>query len=310
MLKKTRRKILESKLNLMDLHIRLQRDILESLMTITDLLKNMQFNEAAGAIFKIYELGDVLEKQIRIHVTQEILPIFETEAKLSYSLEEVERKRDAVFKWLSEVKHLAKQLQNKLRAYKKDPEKIYHDFDRLHEKICCDLSLMDFVNTLRFLVSEFEIHQYDKSMDRLTSIFNNLKLHPIIKKSSKKLFRDGHYSSAILEGYKALINYVKEKSGKKTLPERDLMGNVFDVKYTREPLELTKEPILKLNELNSLEEIDEQKGFMHLFLGAVIGIRNPKAHAIIEQRDPFKTLEYLSLASLLAKRVDEAKIKR
>jgi hypothetical protein len=47
---------------------------------------------------------------------------------------------------------------------------------------------------------------------------------------------------------------------------------------------------------------------MYLFMGSVVGIRNPKAHRRIEQKDPFKTLEYLSLASLLAKRVDEAKL--
>jgi hypothetical protein len=54
--------------------------------------------------------------------------------------------------------------------------------------------------------------------------------------------------------------------------------------------------------------MDEQEGFMHLYMGAVIGIRNPKAHGMVEQRDPYKTLKYLSFASLLAKRVDEAKL--
>jgi hypothetical protein len=44
-----------------------------------------------------------------------------------------------------------------------------------------------------------------------------------------------------------------------------------------------------------------------LFIDSVMGIRNPKAHGLIKQEDPFKTLEYLSLASLLAKKVDEAK---
>jgi len=35
--------------------------------------------------------------------------------------------------------------------------------------------------------------------------------------------------------------------------------------------------------------------------------KNPKSHDLIEQRDPFRTLEYLAFASLLAKRVKEAK---
>jgi len=203
---------------------------------------------------------------------------------------------------------LTEQLRNKLAVPQKNLEEIANDFGEFSLKICDDYPLLDLVNTLTFLVSEFVLHLTHESTDRLTSIFNALELHPIIKKASKKLFRDGHYPQAILEAYKALINHVKEKSGKKTLPQRDLMGYTFDVLYETEPLKVTKEPVLKLNALKSLEEIDEQKGFMYLFLGAVIGVRNPKAHAIVEQKDPFKTLEYLSLASLLAKRVDEARL--
>ena len=36
-----------------------------------------------------------------------------------------------------------------------------------------------------------------------------------------------------------------------------------------------------------------------------MGIRNPKAHAEVQQKDPYRTLEYISLASLLAKRLEE-----
>jgi len=40
----------------------------------------------------------------------------------------------------------------------------------------------------------------------------------------------------------------------------------------------------------------------------MIGIRNPKAHDNIIQTDPYKTLEYLSFASLLAKKVEESEL--
>ena len=36
-----------------------------------------------------------------------------------------------------------------------------------------------------------------------------------------------------------------------------------------------------------------------------VGIRNPKAHENIQQSDPYKTLEYLAIASLLMKKIDE-----
>ena len=59
-------------------------------------------------------------------------------------------------------------------------------------------------------------------------------------------------------------------------------------------------PKIRLN-----SDPDEQEGFKLIFMGSMQGIRNPKAHHAIVQNDPYKTLEYLGLASLLLKRVDE-----
>ena len=52
---------------------------------------------------------------------------------------------------------------------------------------------------------------------------------------------------------------------------------------------------------------DEQAGFKFIYMGAARGIRNPKAHEMVQQTDPTRTLEYLALASLLARRIDESK---
>ena len=43
-------------------------------------------------------------------------------------------------------------------------------------------------------------------------------------------------------------------------------------------------------------------------MGAMVGIRNPKAHDNIIQADPYRMLEYLAFASLLMKRVEEGKV--
>jgi len=129
-------------------------------------------------------------------------------------------------------------------------------------------------------------------------VFDRLQLHPIIKEASEKLFKNEHYAEAIFEAYKALINYVKERSGMKELDGQDLMNKVFK----------KEQPIIQLNELSTREEINEQEGYRYLFIGAVQAIRNPLAHAKKEQKDPFEALEYLSFASLLAKKIDKAKI--
>lgn len=63
-------------------------------------------------------------------------------------------------------------------------------------------------------------------------------------------------------------------------------------------------PIIRLNSLETQTDKDQQEGFMHLFMGAMQGIRNPKAHENISQNDPYITLELLGLASLLIRAID------
>jgi uncharacterized protein (TIGR02391 family) len=65
-------------------------------------------------------------------------------------------------------------------------------------------------------------------------------------------------------------------------------------------------PILRFNDLQTQTDRDEQKGFMMLFSGAVSGLRNPRAHAII-QDNPERALEFIAFVSLLAKLLDNAK---
>lgn len=167
-------------------------------------------------------------------------------------------------------------------------------------------SIQAFASSLLFLQMEYMLFLSSKPNDKPSYIFDNMNFHPIVKNSSEKLFKDKHYAQAIFEACKALIQHVKDKSGIVAAKDRDMMGQVFGIQYTTNPLKVTKYPVLQLNSLRSLEEIDEQEGFMHIFLGVLVGVRNPKAHANAAQKDSYKTLEYLSLISLLAKRTDEA----
>lgn len=123
------------------------------------------------------------------------------------------------------------------------------------------------------------------------------KIHPRIRKECESLFRDGHYAESILKAYKVIAAMVKEKT---RIDEdgRALMSDVFS----------PKSPIIRLNKMGNQSEKDEQEGFMLLFMGAMVGIRNPKAHDLIDQRDPVRAFEYLVFASLLARRVDEGEL--
>jgi uncharacterized protein (TIGR02391 family) len=124
----------------------------------------------------------------------------------------------------------------------------------------------------------------------------NLSLHPRIASVCVDLFKDEHYSNAVFDASKALVNFVKEKSGKHDLDGAPLMRSVFS----------KNNPILAFNDLSDQSDQDEQEGMMHLFEGVILGIRNPRGHSFLDDH-PERALEYLSLISLLANRLEETR---
>jgi uncharacterized protein (TIGR02391 family) len=148
-----------------------------------------------------------------------------------------------------------------------------------------------------FSITQAKGKRREPTQSELGRVYDSIKLHPLIVEHSETLFKSGHYASAIFEAFKAVNNYVKQKSCKIEFDGKDLMAKVFN----------KNRPVLKLNDLATISDKDEQEGFMFLFMGAMEGIRNPKAHETVAQKDPYRTLEYLAFASLLAKRVDESK---
>jgi len=130
-----------------------------------------------------------------------------------------------------------------------------------------------------------------------TYLFDSMQFHPKVIEASRELFKDGHYRDAIFRAFIEVNNFVKLKTGLE-LDGKALMTQVFR----------KENPIIKLNRLKTQSEKDEQEGFMFLFMGSMVGIRNPKAHDNIVQKDPYRTLEYLGFASLLIRRVEEGQL--
>jgi uncharacterized protein (TIGR02391 family) len=126
--------------------------------------------------------------------------------------------------------------------------------------------------------------------------YEGLELHPDIERAAGRLFHDGHYANAVEDAVKALNALVRLDSGVDDKDGSSLMEHVFN----------PKNPILKFNSLADASDMDEQKGFMMMFSGAVAGLRNPRAHKIIKD-DPEKALEFIAFVSLLAKLADQAK---
>lgn len=132
-----------------------------------------------------------------------------------------------------------------------------------------------------------------------STYFDRLNLHPRIREVARDRFLDGYPWDAVFAAAKALMNYVKERSGRHDLDGAPLMTTVF----------YKNSPILAFNDLKDKTDEDEQLGMMHLFEGAALGIRNPGGHSFPEGPDQ-RAIEYISFLSLLAYRVQEAKVKK
>lgn len=139
--------------------------------------------------------------------------------------------------------------------------------------------------------------EHQETIESPLQLFDALQLHPRIIRASKSLFSSGHYAEAIFAAFKAVNNFTKKKTGQ-SLDGKDLMAKVFN----------ESKPIIKINKLKNRSERDEQEGFRFLFMGAMVGIRNPKAHDNTQQIDYHKALEYLAFASLLMRRATEGKL--
>lgn len=127
----------------------------------------------------------------------------------------------------------------------------------------------------------------------LKQVFDESLFHPLVNKVAGKLFEDGYYRNAILDTYISLVEAVKTKSGKYDLDGTSLMQTVFS----------PKNPILKVS-----ENFDEQQGFMWMFSGAVMAIRNSHAHKMIQPSTKQETIEWLGFASVLLKILDKAEL--
>jgi uncharacterized protein (TIGR02391 family) len=201
-----------------------------------------------------------------------------------------------------------------LREYVDSPESLQAVKSRLNTILLPDGVQVDWhPDNREYVVVELSAEQRAAAMEQLAgpgaqshmeaaqphtscALFDQLQLHPLIKQVSGALYRDGHHAQAILEAFKAVNNLVKNKARRPDLDGRDLMAHAFR----------KEAPILKLTPLATQSHLDEQEGFKFIFMGAMAGIRNPKAHDNVPQPDPHRTLEYLALASLLCRRVDES----
>lgn len=129
--------------------------------------------------------------------------------------------------------------------------------------------------------------------DRTAHPFDEWNIHSKISEICLKLFDDGHYSQAVFEAFKYVDNEVKHLSGIKDSGYKLMMAAFAE-----------SSPKIQLTELKTSSDVDEQMGFKFVFAGVMSAIRNPRGHEIVSDTID-RCLDYLSVASVLLRRIEE-----
>ena len=204
--------------------------------------------------------------------------------------------------WESTTRNIVRQLfgEEYVKLYDEQKWRSFSMIDQSFNQNRYIKELEDKKQFLESVIKEFERLENNSALNIGYSIgLANYDLHSRIKEVVGTKYEDGYYAEAVEAAFKEVIkrvkDYVKEKNAG-NLDGVKAMGRAFD--FDRQ------EPLIKFNNLQTEEEKDEQRGITFLFKG-IVGIRNRKAHENIILNDPYRALEYLTLASLLMRLLDE-----
>jgi uncharacterized protein (TIGR02391 family) len=129
-----------------------------------------------------------------------------------------------------------------------------------------------------------------------THPFESRNIHPDLPKRVRALFDDGYYPESTFLAYKYIETEVKRIASIRGQTGFRLMMTAFD----------EAKPKIALNNLLADSDIDEQRGYRHVFAGAQSAIRNPRGHDTELIDNPDLCLDHLALASVLLRRLDDA----
>jgi uncharacterized protein (TIGR02391 family) len=129
------------------------------------------------------------------------------------------------------------------------------------------------------------------AVDDPNAMLDSIVTEPELRDVVRKVFLDGHYALAVEEGFKYLNNLVKQRAGS-TADGASLMTTAFSVGA----------PLLRLpTALKTESQKNQQLGYMLIFQGSMIGIRNPRAHEHKYLDEPRNALELLALCNHLVR---------
>lgn len=125
--------------------------------------------------------------------------------------------------------------------------------------------------------------------------FDERNIHPALPIKVRKLFDNGHCAEATFEAFKFVDKTVARHAAVSSSGFKLMMAAFNE-----------NNPLIKLTQLSTVTEVDEQKGYAHLFAGGALAIRNPRGHEVDAHDDPDVCLDHLALASVLLRRLETA----
>lgn len=137
----------------------------------------------------------------------------------------------------------------------------------------------------------------DLSKNELSALFHSRNFHPILIEKCENTFINNHMKETVINGIMAILNDIKEQTGRVDLDGSDLVDNIFS----------PDNPTLKYHSYEFGDDT-EQRGIHFLFKGFVLAIRNQFLHRDIYLENPFITIEYLSFFNFLFLILDGMKL--
>lgn len=151
---------------------------------------------------------------------------------------------------------------------------------------------------LQILIDTINQPENNNLMDNNHDFWN--LLHPRIIHLAKDRFENGHFADAISACLREINTIVKDHVRQAINQELDgapLMTRAFSV----------NNPLIEFADITTESGRNIQLGYMKIFEGAMIGIRNPKAHANLYP-DRNKSIHMLFISSFMFLKLQEAGI--
>ncbi|MGY0491785.1 TIGR02391 family protein [Streptomyces sp. WG-D5] len=123
-------------------------------------------------------------------------------------------------------------------------------------------------------------------------------MHPDVIAAAGDLWAGGHFTQAVLAVFRCIEFRVQSETGESSDSGQALMARAFS------------DAGLDVRKADGMSGRSEQAGFKFLYMGAMAGLRNPRAHGDPPKEEEAEAYEAIAFGSLLLRRLDLASRRR